>query len=93
MKDTQHFPITEEEILSRYAIKELDYQTNNWVKVLEFSNTNSGEKFRATLYWHIDDGYGFYIEGDTLEENPDLKDMMNRPEFEYMLDCITEGGE
>lgn len=43
-------------------------------------------EYEVRLNWDINDGYSTYWEGATLPH-------ARLPEFEYVLDCITEGSE
>ena len=84
-------PVTSQEILERYSVKLVDKQSTGFVKVIEFADTNSGDKFVARLWWDVHDGYSFGM--DSLNGVVSMKDLMTRPEFEYELDSLTERDE
>lgn len=54
-----------------------------WEKIITITDKD-GNRQQLKLYWDIQDGYSVVFDGDGL---PDLE---MRPEFEYVLDCLTE---
>ena len=55
-----------------------------WAKTVII--TYDGVEYEVRLNWDENDGYSTYWEGATLPH-------ARLPEFEYVLDCITEGSE
>ena len=54
-----------------------------WVKTITITDKDNTSQ-QLKLYWDIQDGYSVEFDGIGL---PDLA---MRPEFEYVLDCLTE---
>jgi hypothetical protein len=86
MKGMAMSEVTMDEILSKYHVTLKKELTTGWVKDILLENA-IGEKFEVRIYWDMDNGY-------TLAHNPSLPitklPEQDRPEFEYILDSITE---
>ncbi len=78
--------VTMDEILAKYHVQLKKELTTAWVKDIILEDA-TGEKFEIRLHWDIDSGYW-------LSHNPAVPPIklpeQNRPEFEYVLDSITE---
>jgi hypothetical protein len=78
-------PITIKEIQQEYFINLKLHMETSWVRFMEF-RTDDNKVYGARLRW--DENYGYEI--FWVDEPPkDLKDMADRPEFEYVLDSYT----
>lgn len=78
--------VTMDEILSKYHVTLKKEMTTGWVKDITLTNAD-GEKLEVRIYWDMDSGY-------SLIHNPIIPSSklpeQDRPEFEYILDSITE---
>lgn len=75
--------VTQDEMLSKYDIQLKKELTTAWVKDLILVNA-TGQKFEIRITWDMDAGYN-------CVHNPSVHiPEMDRPEFEYVLDSITE---
>ena len=54
-----------------------------WEKTITITDRDNNSQ-QLKLYWDIQDGYSVVFDGAGF---PDLAE---RPEFEYVLDCLTE---
>ena len=54
-----------------------------WEKTITITDRNNTSQ-QLKLYWDIQDGYSVVFDG------VGLPDLAMRPEFEYVLDCLTE---
>ena len=54
-----------------------------WEKTITITDKNNTSQ-QLKLYWDIQDGYSVVFDG------VGLPDLAMRPEFEYVLDCLTE---
>jgi hypothetical protein len=79
--------ISMKEILDKYKIYLRFTEYSAWSKSINFID-NEGTVTKATLHWDIHAGYSITWLG---VPNKELLDMSSRPEFEYVIDCITEG--
>lgn len=78
-------PITIDEIHQEYGVKLRLHEETSWMRLIEFRN-NKSEIFQARLRWDENHGYEiFWVDFPPQ----DLKDMADRPEFEYVLDSYT----
>lgn len=75
------------EILDNYQVYLKFTEYSAWSKSVAFVN-KGGEVYKAILHWDIHAGYSITWAGVPPKE---LLDMSSRPEFEYVVDCITEG--
>lgn len=75
--------VTQDELLSKYDIQLKKETVTGWLKEITLTDA-TGKVTILHLYWDDSDGYNVMIN--------DTKDLpeMDRPEFEYVLDCITE---
>lgn len=87
MTNLQEKPVTKNELLESFKVRQMFRQETSWVKHLEFTDTNSGERYRGRLRWNENDGYVMFWD-NKLPDN--LTGMWMRPEFEYVLDSYTE---
>lgn len=70
------------EMMDKYMISSSDTETIGWKRhIILSTDTNS---YMGRLYWDSDDGYEMYWDDDS-QVPPEA----SRPEFEYVLDCIT----
>ena len=54
-----------------------------WEKTITITDKNNTSQ-QLKLYWDIQDGYSVVFDG------VGFSDLAMRPEFEYVLDCLTE---
>ena len=54
-----------------------------WEKTITITDKNDNSQ-QLKLYWDIQDGYSVVFDG------VGFPDLAMRPEFEYVLDCLTE---
>jgi hypothetical protein len=74
--------VTVSEIMKKYMVSCTGKGETGWEKHILL---NDGEKhYSGRLYWDSHDGYECHWDGAIPPE-------ADRPEFEYTLDCITEG--
>ena len=76
--------VTREEILSKYMVQSSGISTTGWTKYIRL-HTGGKDEYVGRLYWDSNDGYRMYWDDDKMP------DEAYRPEFEYVLDSITEG--
>jgi hypothetical protein len=75
--------VTQDEMVSKYDIQLKKETVTGWLKEITLTDA-TGKVIELNLYWNDVDGYDATIKGSNkLPE-------MDRPEFEYILDCITE---
>jgi hypothetical protein len=79
--------VTIKEVMSKYDVllKFTDYLS--WTKTIRFIDRER-KSYSGTLHWDASAGYKLTFPADVPK---DLLEMAMRPEFEYVLDCITEG--
>ena len=74
----------DEMVREGYQVLLEEKEETAWVKTITITN-KAGVANRYWLYWNMGDGYRLeVVDGDGL---PNLE---MRPEFEYVLDCLTE---
>jgi hypothetical protein len=78
--------VTREEILRKYMVLSGKKETNGWAKHIRL-HTGGKDEYVGTLYWDSNDGYRMYWDDDKIPAEA------YRPEFEYVLDSITEGSK
>ena len=72
-----------QEIMDKYMISSSPQEIIGWRRhVIISTDTNS---YMGRLYWDSNDGYDMYWDDDS-QVPPEA----SRPEFEYVLDCITD---
>lgn len=81
------YPVDEEELLSKFDIKQTSMVWRSYMRRVELTDTNSGDKFMVYLSWDMDDGFTLYTDD---KPSPALQELMDRPEFEYTIDSILE---
>ena len=74
--------VTEKELLDTFMLQSEGTRITSWSRRIVFNDGDS--EFMGTLSWDADDGYGMYWYDDVPPE-------AMRPEFEYVLDCVTNG--
>jgi len=79
--------VTIKEVMSKYDVllKFTDYLS--WTKTIRFIDRER-KSYNGILHWDASNGYALTFPADVPK---DLLEMSTRPEFEYVLDCITEG--
>lgn len=78
-----------EEILDKYRIK-VNYEINTgWRADVSFTDPQTNAVHDGSLTWDEISGYDFHLHAPASDT---LRDLMNRPEFEYSLDCIIHDG-
>ena len=73
----------EEMIREGYQVVLEDKEDTAWEKTITITDKYDNKQ-QLKLYWDIQDGYSLVFDGTGF---PDLA---MRPEFEYVLDCLTE---
>jgi hypothetical protein len=76
--------VTEKELLDTYMVQSESAKVTSWSRFISLDD-GSKEQYTGTLTWDADDGYRMYW----YDGHPK---MAERPEFEYVLDCITNRG-
>jgi len=76
--------VTQEELLDKYMVQSERSKVTRWSRFVSL-NDGDGEEHNGILTWDANDGYSMYW-WDTSPA------MAERPEFEYVLDCITNRG-
>lgn len=76
---------TAEEISNLFDVQMEKQQEKAWVKAITLTSKD-GQKTQARLFWNDDDGYSFVVDEPV---SPELWQLVNRPEFEYVLDSMT----
>lgn len=76
--------VTEKELLDEYMVQSDDTKITSWSRFIVF-DTGINASFTGTLSWDVDEGYSMYWHGH-------VPSMSERPEFEYVLDCVTNRG-
>ena len=66
-----------------YQVVLEDKEDTAWEKTITITDRDNNSQ-QLKLYWDIQDGYSVVFDGAGF---PDLAE---RPEFEYVLDCLTE---
>lgn len=81
--------VTADEIWSSYDVKIRLRQDTAWVKHITLTN-KAGRTFNVRLHWNENDGYRVACDEIFGEGFEEIASMFQRPEFEYVLDSITE---
>ena len=76
---------TAEELLSYADVRLIKKQEKGWVKAINIT-AKDGQTFDVRLFWNDDDG--FYVSRDE-PVSAELWQIMEKPEFEYILDSLT----
>ena len=73
----------DEMVREGYQVVLEEKQDTAWEKTITITDRDNNSQ-QLKLYWNIDNGYSaeFYGAG--------FPDLAMRPEFEYVLDCLTE---
>jgi hypothetical protein len=77
--------VTRKEILDKYMVQSSGIATTGWTKYITLHTGKANGDYTGRLYWDSNDGYRMYWDDDKMPEEA------YRPEFEYILDSITEG--
>lgn len=86
MSSEQEVTITE---LSNKFLVTKNYERNTgWHADLTLTDRETGSQFNVGLNWDENWGYDFEPYSPL---NPKLRELMERPEFEYVLDCVMRG--
>jgi hypothetical protein len=82
--DTENAQATQDVLRKDLQIECYGREETAWAKTVVI--TYDDVEYEVRLNWDENDGYSTYWEGATLPH-------ARLPEFEYVLDCITEGSE
>lgn len=74
---------TREDILRKYIVISNGIESTGWTKHITLKSDK--REYVGRLHWDSHDGYSMYWDGISMPEEAYL------PEFEYVLDSITEG--
>ena len=77
--------VTRGEILSKYVVESKGIATTGWTKYITLHTDGKDKKYTGRLHWDSNDGYNMVWDDNKMPEEA------YRPEFEYVLDCISEG--
>ena len=77
--------VTIREILDKYMIQSGGIKSTGWTKYIEMNTGKINGKYTGKLHWDSVDGYMMQWDDDRIPKEA------YRPEFEYVIDCITEG--
>ena len=77
--------VTKEEILNKYMVQSSSISTTGWTKYIRLHTGAINGEYTGRLHWDSNDGYRMFWDDNKVPKEAD------RPEFEYVLDCITEG--
>jgi hypothetical protein len=78
--------VTKTELESKFMIQHTRTQVTSWVKYIVLNDGSLKGEYSGRLRWDADDGYEMFWE--TVPPK-----MAERPEFEYILDSITQDRE
>lgn len=83
MIDESDKEVTIHEIMNKYMVSCSGITSTGWTKHIML---NDGvNQYSGKLQWDSNMGYDWYSDGGNMPPEA------YRPEFEYVLDCITEG--
>lgn len=82
--DVENAQATQDALRKDLQIECYGREETAWAKTVII--TYDDVEYEVRLNWDENDGYSTYWEGATLPH-------ARLPEFEYVLDCITEGSE
>lgn len=77
--------VTREEILNKYMVQSSGIATTGWTKYIILNTGSPNGQYIGRLHWDSNDGYTMFWDNDKAPKEA------YRPEFEYVLDSITEG--
>ena len=77
--------VTREEILSKYMVQSSGIESTGWTKHIRLHTGAINGEYTGRLHWDSNDGYTMIWDNDRAPKEA------YRPEFEYVLDSITEG--
>jgi len=75
--------VTRKELLDKYMVQSSGIQSTGWTKQIILHNGSVNGQYVGRLHWDSHDGYSMYWDTPAPPE-------ADRPEFEYILDSITE---
>jgi hypothetical protein len=78
-----------DEILDKYRIKVNYERVTGWLVDVTLTDLETNAQHDGALSWNEHFGYQFDLHNPASET---LRDLMDRPEFEYSLDCIIHDG-
>jgi hypothetical protein len=87
MNFIQQDKVKMKDITSKYDVDLRVVEYTGWVKIMNFVDKEQ-RHYQGRLRWNMNDGYT--MTWDRVPP-PDLLELSTRPEFEYIVDCITEG--
>jgi hypothetical protein len=73
--------VTVSELMNKYMISSDGKMSTGFAKSIILNDGTN--KYSGRLHWDSNDGYSMYWDSTTPPE-------ADRPEFEYILDCITD---
>ena len=73
----------DEMVREGYQVVLEEKEETAWEKTITITDKDNNSQ-QLKLYWDIQDGYSLLFDG------VGLPDLAMRPEFEYVLDCLTE---
>jgi hypothetical protein len=73
----------DEMVREGYQVVLEEKEETAWEKTITITDKDNNSQ-QLKLYWDIQDGYSVLFDG------VGLPDLAMRPEFEYVLDCLTE---
>ena len=82
--DIENAEATDKVLRKELKIECYGREETAWAKTVMI--TYQGVEYEVRLNWDENDGYSTYWEGEALPHR-------RLPEFEYVLDCITEGAD
>lgn len=80
--------VTISELISKFDVKKNYEHSTGWQADLSIVDKETNATNDVSLRW--DEDYGYSIEFHNPVSDS-LKSMLDRPEFEYVLDCVMRG--
>ena len=77
--------VTRTEILNKYMVQSTGIATTGWTKYIVLDTGATNGRYSGRLHWDSNDGYRMFWDDERIPNEA------YRPEFEYILDSITEG--
>jgi hypothetical protein len=79
--------VTREEILNKYMVQSSGIESTGWTKYIILNTGAVNGEYTGRLHWDSNDGYTMVWNNDRAPKEA------YRPEFEYVIDSITEGNK